>query len=35
VAQEGTIDDLVSSPADPFVARFVRAQRSLHLRGDA
>jgi len=34
VAQEGTIDDLVSSPADPFVARFVRAQRSLHLGGD-
>lgn len=31
VAQIGTVDDLVRRPADPFVARFVRAQRALHL----
>jgi osmoprotectant transport system ATP-binding protein len=28
VAQEGTVEDLVRRPADAFVARFVRAQRS-------
>jgi len=28
VVQEGTIEDLARRPADPFVARFVRAQRS-------
>ena len=31
VAQEGTIEDLVTRPADPFVTRFVRAQRTLAL----
>jgi osmoprotectant transport system ATP-binding protein len=31
VVQVGTVDDLVRRPADPFVARFVRAQRALHL----
>ncbi len=31
VAQEGTLDDLVRAPADPFVTRFVRAQRSVVL----
>jgi osmoprotectant transport system ATP-binding protein len=31
VAQVGTIDDLVRRPAGPFVARFVHAQRALHL----
>ncbi len=28
VVQEGTIEDLARRPADPFVTRFVRAQRS-------
>jgi osmoprotectant transport system ATP-binding protein len=28
ILQEGTLEDLVHRPADPFVARFVRAQRS-------
>jgi osmoprotectant transport system ATP-binding protein len=27
VVQEGTLDDLRSRPADPFVTRFLRAQR--------
>jgi osmoprotectant transport system ATP-binding protein len=31
VVQVGTVDDFVRRPADPFVARFVRAQRALHL----
>lgn len=31
IAQIGTVDDLVRRPADPFVARFVRAQRALRL----
>jgi osmoprotectant transport system ATP-binding protein len=31
VVQRGSLDDLVSRPADDFVTRFVRAQRSLHL----
>jgi osmoprotectant transport system ATP-binding protein len=31
VAQRGSIEDLVHAPADEFVARFVGAQRSLHL----
>ncbi len=31
IVQEGSIDDLVRAPAEPFVARFVRAQRSLVL----
>jgi osmoprotectant transport system ATP-binding protein len=31
VVQIGTVDDLVRRPADPFVARFVRAHRALHL----
>ena len=29
VVQEGTFDDLVSRPADPFVTKFVNAQRSV------
>jgi osmoprotectant transport system ATP-binding protein len=33
VVQRGGIGDLIASPADPFVARFVRAQRRLHLDG--
>jgi osmoprotectant transport system ATP-binding protein len=32
VAQVGSLDELVRAPAEPFVTRFVRAQRSLHLR---
>lgn len=31
VVQVGTVDDLVRRPADPFVTRFVRAHRALHL----
>jgi osmoprotectant transport system ATP-binding protein len=31
VVQRGTLDDLSRAPADPFVARFVRAQRALGL----
>jgi hypothetical protein len=31
VAQEGTLEDLAARPADPFVARFVHAQRTLSL----
>jgi osmoprotectant transport system ATP-binding protein len=34
VVQEGSIDDLARSPADPFVARFVSAQRRLVLPGE-
>jgi osmoprotectant transport system ATP-binding protein len=34
VVQEGTADDLWRRPADPFVTRFVRAQRSVHLAGE-
>jgi osmoprotectant transport system ATP-binding protein len=33
VVQVGTLDDLVRRPADPFVAQFVGAQRTLHLPG--
>jgi osmoprotectant transport system ATP-binding protein len=35
VAQEGTLEDLARRPADPFVARFVRAQRALVLPAEA
>jgi osmoprotectant transport system ATP-binding protein len=28
VVQQGTLDDLVTKPADPFVTRFVNAQRT-------
>ncbi len=28
IIQKGTLDDLVHSPADPFVTRFIRAQRT-------
>jgi osmoprotectant transport system ATP-binding protein len=31
VVQAGTLTELTQSPADPFVTRFVGAQRSLHL----
>jgi len=31
LVQEGTLEDLVRAPADPFVTRFVRAQRSIVL----
>lgn len=31
VAQVGGLEELVRRPADPFVSRFVRAQRELHL----
>jgi osmoprotectant transport system ATP-binding protein len=34
VAQSGSLFDLVQAPAEPFVARFVRAQRGLHLPGE-
>ncbi len=34
VVQRGSFDDLIHSPADPFVTRFVQAQRS-HLRVSA
>jgi osmoprotectant transport system ATP-binding protein len=32
LAQLGSLEDLVRAPAEPFVTRFVRAQRSLHLQ---
>ena len=35
IAQDGTLADLVSSPADGFVTRFVRAHRSLVLPPEA
>jgi len=35
IAQSGSLDDLVRKPAEPYVARFVHAQRSLHLPGEA
>jgi osmoprotectant transport system ATP-binding protein len=35
VVQDGTIEDLVRRPADPFVARFVRAQRTVALPPEA
>jgi osmoprotectant transport system ATP-binding protein len=35
VAQEGTLADLVERPADPFVTRFVRAQRTVVLPPEA
>ena len=28
IVQTGTVDDLVERPAEPFVERFIRAQRS-------
>jgi osmoprotectant transport system ATP-binding protein len=31
VAQAGALEDLVRAPAEPFVSRFVHAQRALHL----
>jgi len=31
VAQVGPLEELVRAPAEPFVARFIRAQRALHL----
>ena len=31
ILQRGTVDELVHAPADPFVTRFVRAQRTLAL----
>jgi osmoprotectant transport system ATP-binding protein len=31
IAQAGALTDLVRAPAEPFVARFVHAQRALHL----
>lgn len=31
LVQEGSLDDLVRAPADPFVSRFVRAQRAVVL----
>jgi osmoprotectant transport system ATP-binding protein len=33
VVQEGRFTDLAAQPAGPFVTRFVRAQRTLHLDG--
>jgi osmoprotectant transport system ATP-binding protein len=30
IVQKGTIEDLIARPADPFVERFIRAQRGLH-----
>jgi osmoprotectant transport system ATP-binding protein len=32
VAQLGSLEELVRAPAEPFVTRFVRAQRAIHLR---
>lgn len=29
VVQQGTLDDLLMRPADPFVLEFIRAQRSI------
>jgi osmoprotectant transport system ATP-binding protein len=34
VVQDGRLDELVLAPADPFAARFVRAQRALRLPGE-
>lgn len=34
VAQDGTLAELVARPADPFVSRFVHAQRALRLPGE-
>ncbi len=34
VVQSGTLEDLARRPADPFVARFVRAHRTLQLPGE-
>jgi osmoprotectant transport system ATP-binding protein len=34
IAQAGRLEDLVTAPAEPFVARFVRAQRALRLPED-
>jgi osmoprotectant transport system ATP-binding protein len=34
IAQAGALTDLVRSPAEPYVSRFVRAQRALHLPGE-
>ena len=34
IAQMGSLEELVRTPADPFVARFVGAQRALHLGAD-
>jgi osmoprotectant transport system ATP-binding protein len=33
IAQAGALSDLVRAPAEPFVSRFVHAQRTLHLPG--
>ena len=30
IVQKGTINDLIATPADPFVEKFIRAQRGLH-----
>ncbi|HEX8907843.1 MAG TPA: ATP-binding cassette domain-containing protein, partial [Anaeromyxobacteraceae bacterium] len=35
VVQEGGLRELLGAPADPFVTRFLRAQRGLALPGDA
>ncbi len=35
VVQRGSLDDLVSRPADPFVTRFVRAQRRFDARAES
>ena len=29
VVQQGTLDDLLGSPAEPFVGEFIRAQRGI------
>ncbi len=34
VAQAGALADLVRAPSEPFVSRFVHAQRALHLPGE-
>lgn len=35
IVQRGSLRDLVSQPADPFVTRFVRAQRRFEARGES
>ena len=35
IVQEGTLDDLIRSPADDFVRRFINAQRLPTLEGEA
>ncbi len=35
IVQQGTLDDLTTTPADPFVTEFISAQRATHLQTSA